>query len=607
MTKKIIIVLLVIFILNILYGRLSVSGTSVGEVLHGPKIEVSPESWDFGTISETEIKTHIFKVKNIGDKELIIDSIGTSCGCTTAEISAKQIGPGNSTELKVTFDPRQTKASGKLKRDIYIESNDPNQPSKIVSIVVELKLKREAKPKGVNRRYRISSSKIKRISVPKISSNELYSRIQSGENLVILDVREENEYVGRHIPQAIWFPKSKFDRSAPDILKKLEKIDKETPLVTYCGAGHRSNYVAKKLIEMGYNAFNLDGISFWVQEGYPVVEGPKLAPTQEPAIIHLEEAYENYYILFKDVVWVDVRNTEDYRRAHIKGALSIPLSEIESRLEEIPTDKEIVLYCEGTWDGGSCEASRSAGRILIKNGFSQGKIKVFEDGFGAWENAGYPIESSPENIIPENIYSEFICECCGKTIVQCKCPMASKKRAYLDGLIDGGLSENEILLRGARRFGLQTLANEDIRTQIRLELLRQAPGEHPEIAIEPLKYDFGKLSISKGKVETSFIIRNKGNADLIIDNIKTSCGCTVASLKTADGKKTPEFSIKGKSEPNWQISILPGAEVELVVSFDPNYHPPKKFPTYVTRTITISSNDPIESKKIIKIRAHLVQ
>ncbi len=232
-------------------------------------------------------------------------------------------------------------------------------------------------------------------SPPVISSTELYSQIQSGKEIVILDVREDNEYIGRHIPDAIWFPKSKFDRADPEVLKELENIDKKTPLVVYCGAGHRSNYVVKKLIEMGYNAFNLDGISFWEKEGYPLVRGPKLSPSKEPSIIYLEEAYENYYLLFKDVVWIDVRSIEDYKRGHIKGALGLPLSQIESRLDEIPKDKEVVLYCEGTWDGGTCEASRSAGRILIKNGFSQGKIKVFEDGYGAWENAGYPVESIP--------------------------------------------------------------------------------------------------------------------------------------------------------------------------------------------------------------------
>lgn len=377
--------------------------TGIASASHNPKIEVSPESWDFGRVTKAKVLTHKFTVKNTGDDTLEIKHITTSCGCTTATMFYKKIYPGESAELTVNLDLREIKSQGKIKRDVYVESNDPEQRFKRVSVSVEfdigIKLERTVKkPIKITTApamtvVPMTAYDLVRIhQPPKITSKELYSRIQKGERIIILDVREENEYTGKHIPEAIWFPKSKFDKQDPEVLNKLEAIDKDTPVVTYCGAGHRSSYVAKKLRQAGYNAYNLDGISFWEKENLPLVRGPKLPPSEEPAIIHLEEAYENYYLLFKDAIWVDVRDTEDYKRGHIKGALGIPLPEIESRLSEIPQDKEIVFYCEGTWDGGTCEASRSAGRILIKEGYKQGNIKVFEDGYGAWENAGYPIE-----------------------------------------------------------------------------------------------------------------------------------------------------------------------------------------------------------------------
>lgn len=46
-----------------------------------------------------------------------------------------------------------------------------------------------------------------------------------------------------------------------------------------------------------------------------------------------------------DVVIVDVRSREDFDEAHIEGAISIPLSEVESRYNELPEDKEIIIYC----------------------------------------------------------------------------------------------------------------------------------------------------------------------------------------------------------------------------------------------------------------------
>jgi predicted sulfurtransferase len=44
-------------------------------------------------------------------------------------------------------------------------------------------------------------------------------------------------------------------------------------------------------------------------------------------------------------VIVDVRSIEAYRESHIKGALSIPLDELESRLSELPRNKTIITYC----------------------------------------------------------------------------------------------------------------------------------------------------------------------------------------------------------------------------------------------------------------------
>jgi rhodanese-related sulfurtransferase len=390
--------------------------TQIIETDKTPRIAVMPESWDFGKITESKTETHNFEVKNIGTMPLTIKGVTTSCGCTNASLSSPKIEPGEAATLKVDVDPQQIKSLGKTKRQVYIESNDPKEPLKTVSIFLEmntvadfqkhsggsLKSKpiskvnpvRELRPLTVYADGGIKppaafSNGVK--PPPKISSRKLYSLIKAGRKVIILDVREENEYIGKHIPDAVWFPKSKFDKQAPEVLKKLEGIDKRTRVVTYCGAGHRSSYVAKKLREAGYNAYNLDGISFWEKENLPLIRGPKLPPSEEPSIIHLEEAYENYYLLFKDIVWIDVRDAQDYKRGHVNGALGIPLSEIESRINEIPKDKEIVLYCEGTWDGGSCEASRSAGRILIKNGYKQGNIKVFEDGYGSWENAGYPL------------------------------------------------------------------------------------------------------------------------------------------------------------------------------------------------------------------------
>jgi rhodanese-related sulfurtransferase len=67
----------------------------------------------------------------------------------------------------------------------------------------------------------------------------------------------------------------------------------------------------------------------------------------------------------RDVILVDVRPSEEFDAGHIEGARSIPIDELQDRLAELPTDREIVAYCRGPFCAYAHEAVRtleSAGR-----------------------------------------------------------------------------------------------------------------------------------------------------------------------------------------------------------------------------------------------------
>ncbi|MDT2522419.1 metalloregulator ArsR/SmtB family transcription factor [Enterococcus raffinosus] len=66
----------------------------------------------------------------------------------------------------------------------------------------------------------------------------------------------------------------------------------------------------------------------------------------------------------KDIVLIDVRPSEEYLTAHIPGAISIPLQDLESMIEKLPEDKEIVAYCRGP----HCLMSKEAITILKEHG-----------------------------------------------------------------------------------------------------------------------------------------------------------------------------------------------------------------------------------------------
>jgi len=101
-----------------------------------PTISLSEEEWDFGKIKEDERPVHIFTIKNIGREELIISRVRSSCGCTATMLSSDNIKPGQSAELQITFNP--TGYNGIVKKDVTIESNDPQLPTTKVTIITEV-------------------------------------------------------------------------------------------------------------------------------------------------------------------------------------------------------------------------------------------------------------------------------------------------------------------------------------------------------------------------------------------------------------------------------------------------------------------------------------
>jgi len=90
-------------------------------------------------------------------------------------------------------------------------------------------------------------------------------------------------------------------------------------------------------------------------------------------------------VLTGDAVVVDLRPTEEYEAGHIAGALSIPLSELEARLAELPADLEIVAYCRGPY----CAMSPEGIALLERHGR---RARRLEDGFPEWRLAGLPVQ-----------------------------------------------------------------------------------------------------------------------------------------------------------------------------------------------------------------------
>lgn len=116
------------------------------------------------------------------------------------------------------------------------------------------------------------------------------------------------------------------------------------------------------------------------------------AAKKQPALIRTGEARrlsgDSSHVLF-----VDVRPGSDYTGSHIKGAINIPVEQIEQRWSSLPKEKTIIFYESGKGRGDDiCAAGRAAGRVLLEHGFDFERVKVYQDGLLDWEKSGLPVD-----------------------------------------------------------------------------------------------------------------------------------------------------------------------------------------------------------------------
>jgi rhodanese-related sulfurtransferase len=103
--------------------------------------------------------------------------------------------------------------------------------------------------------------------VQECTVEDVRRRLEAGETFLLIDVREEHEYIVGRLPGALHLSKGVIER---DVEAKVP--DPETPLVLYCGGGFRSALAADNLVRMGYvNVISMDGgWRVWTEKGYPV-------------------------------------------------------------------------------------------------------------------------------------------------------------------------------------------------------------------------------------------------------------------------------------------------------------------------------------------------
>lgn len=103
-------------------------------------------------------------------------------------------------------------------------------------------------------------------SVDYIEAETLKTKLDAGENIVLLDTRAKAEFDVSHLKNAIWIGYDNFKK------ENVKQLDKNTEIVVYCSIGVRSEQIGERLKNMGFkNIQNLyGGIFDWVNRGYPI-------------------------------------------------------------------------------------------------------------------------------------------------------------------------------------------------------------------------------------------------------------------------------------------------------------------------------------------------
>lgn len=166
------------------------------------------------------------------------------------------------------------------------------------------------------------------------------------------------------------------------------------------------------------------------------------------------------------------------------------------------------------------------------------------------------------------------------------------KKNGIDPFLAGIIIVTLLLLGGVVYFGAKAGAVSQVSTNNQVEL-----------TVGDKTFDWGTIDINNGIVSKSFTIENKGSVPLKLYNVKTSCMCTTAQLKTQD-QTSKKFGMHEKS--NDVFEVKPSKTAELIVEFDPAFHGPSGIGP-INRTVTLNTNDANNPTLSFQLTANVVK
>jgi rhodanese-related sulfurtransferase len=206
-----------------------------------------------------------------------------------------------------------------------------------------------------------------------ISPQDLKQIISAGGKPVLINTMSPIECLDHSIPGSLCIPSEEFETK----ISRL-RAGKDNLLVLYCEseASLKSCEAADAAKRNGYNQVMVleGGMPAWKQSGYEVVSTERIP---RKGIQSIKPPVLRQWLMEKrNFLLVDIRPEQAFQRAHIKGAVNIPMYKLHLLYGDLPLNRPLILV-----DNRGFRTSL-AGSYLILKGF---EVKMLFGGMAKWE------------------------------------------------------------------------------------------------------------------------------------------------------------------------------------------------------------------------------
>jgi rhodanese-related sulfurtransferase len=234
-----------------------------------------------------------------------------------------------------------------------------------------------------------------------IRAEVLKAQLHDGQEIALLDAREEATFDKRHLFMASCVPLSRMELIVNDL------IPRRRTRVVWCDDGEGlAGLAAARMAALGYTDISVldGGIAAWEQAGYRLYNGVHVPSKAFAEVVEHEaqtpwitaEALNGMIDRGEDIVIFDSRSYEEYHSNSIPGAISVPGAELVYRFADlVPSpDTRVIVNC-----GGRTRSIIGA-QSLINAGFPN-PIVSLKNGTQAWHLAGYEVIDGATRQPPE--------------------------------------------------------------------------------------------------------------------------------------------------------------------------------------------------------------